>query len=264
MIVENGLSFIENKIGFFIHSIWLNKQNPFQKPPLKFSNFLESWKILHPQEDIIHILWNGNLANEFFSIHHPDKFKFYKSLPTEAQQSDFLRLLLLYAYGGIYIDIDQECKYPFIHDLINIQYKHVILLKSPLFTEEYTNCLMAALSTQHEFWLEVINIVENNVKSIQNGKGCSKTCALFFGIPLIGSQIQILFTHNITGPSCLDRAIARVPIYGDIIHSLLASDFYDGKYAVHHENGQWFSSNTVKMSYVASILVIVSFFVYIL
>jgi hypothetical protein len=244
----DGLKLVEcgNREGFFVHSIWLNKLNPCQRVPQRFEVFVTSWKKMHPGDHIVHVVWNGNASDAFFNAYFPSKLAFYQSLPTEVQQSDYLRLLLLYQYGGMYADIDQQCNHTFIDSFFKFENEHIILLQSPLFTEEYTNCLMVSLSIRHQFWLDVASTVEQTVTSIRTGRGLSKTCSFYFNMPLIGQQIQVLFTNNITGPSCIDRTIAHFPHYGCDIHPLAPSEFYNGKYSVHHEYAEWFSSHTLQ------------------
>ena len=168
----DGLQLIQSndRDGFLIHSVWLNKHDPCSSVPPDCEMFLASWKHMHPEDHIRHVEWNGRSSLAFLSKHFPSKLAFFESLPTEAQQSDYLRLLLLHHYGGMYVDVDQECHHAFIDLFRGRQDKHILLVQSPLFTEEYTNCLMMSLTQDHPFWLDVIHTVEQTVISVRTGR----------------------------------------------------------------------------------------------
>lgn len=248
MSCTRGVALVDGTLRetpFLVHTIWVNQLDPTQALPDRFLPYVRSWMAHHPEEEMLHVLWDGASAEAFLDVHFPDKKYFYGSLPTEVQQSDYLRLLLLFTYGGLYVDVDQECRLPFLPSLLRGERK-ILLLRSPLFTEEYTNCMMASLCARHSFWLDVATTVEGTVLSVREGDGLSRLCKRAFRLPLLGPQIQVLFTNVITGPSCLDRTIARAPLlYGKDVRPLPAADYYSGGFSVHHENGGWFSARTV-------------------
>ena len=227
---------------FLIHSIWLRRGEPLTPPPERYDRCLASWKHHHSNEGILHVLWNGRAAADFLQTFHPARRALYESLLTEAQQADYLRVLLLHTYGGLYVDIDCECRRPLIEGVL-LSHAPLLLLESPLYCEEYTNCLMGCLEAGHPFWMVVADLVEQTVTAVRTGSGLSKTTRFYFHLPLLGGVIQALFTNRITGPLCIDRALVRKPQFARDVHVLPHREFYDGGLAVHHEAGEWFSSS---------------------
>jgi mannosyltransferase OCH1-like enzyme len=58
-------------------------------------------------------LWTHATMKEFVKKEYPEFYKTYTSYPYEIQRCDAFRYLVLYKYGGIYIDMDLWCKKPF-------------------------------------------------------------------------------------------------------------------------------------------------------
>ncbi|WP_027183038.1 tetratricopeptide repeat protein [Desulfovibrio inopinatus] len=80
-------------------------------PPEDVLRFAKSWKIHNPDYD--YQLFDERAARIFLKEHYPaNYFKVYLGLKPGAQKADFLRLALLYKYGGIYADIDDMCLKP--------------------------------------------------------------------------------------------------------------------------------------------------------
>lgn len=238
-----ALTFLTNETSdaFIIHSVWISKHSVSAKLPQKYEQCVASWKKYHPSPQIVHVLWCGAAVHAFLVRYHPERIAFYKALFTEAQSCDYLRVLLMHTYGGMYVDIDFECHMNFIDKYVlncaERKNSNVILLRSPLFCECYTNCLLIGIGTRHKFWEDVQHTIEETVACVQSGSGLSKTCFFLFNIPHAGHLFQILYTNHITGPSCIDRTILKHPehqIYA------LSQDFYRGQYATHHEGAEWF------------------------
>ena len=78
-----------------LHYCWFGKQ---QKSPL-ITSCIQSWRDLHPDYQIIE--WNETNSD----LAHPFTEEAYK-LKKWAFVSDYIRLKVLYEYGGIYLDTD--------------------------------------------------------------------------------------------------------------------------------------------------------------
>ena len=84
-----------------IHQIWVGK-DPL---PSDFAAYVETWKKLHPQWE--HRLWTeDNLPTD---LRRPEVLE---RIRQPAERSDILRLELLWRHGGVYVDVDFECKSP--------------------------------------------------------------------------------------------------------------------------------------------------------
>jgi mannosyltransferase OCH1-like enzyme len=81
------------------HQIWLG---PDPLPP-EFARYRETWKLHHP--DWEHRLWTEeSLPGELRRPEARDRLRH------PAERSDILRLELLWRYGGVYLDVDLECR----------------------------------------------------------------------------------------------------------------------------------------------------------
>jgi mannosyltransferase OCH1-like enzyme len=67
----------------------------------------EKWKQLHPLWE--YRLWTDIANREFIHDHFPEFLNKYDGYPYAIQRVDAIRYLLLYRYGGVYVDLDFEC-----------------------------------------------------------------------------------------------------------------------------------------------------------
>ena len=108
-----------------IHQIWFGERD-YRK--LYNPEWIDSWKELNPHyEYIVHTETDAIKVLQKY----PKYYEVFKKLDAKrnlkyALRSDFLRYLLMYEYGGIYVDMDYECYKP-IDPLIE-EYKNEVIL----------------------------------------------------------------------------------------------------------------------------------------
>jgi inositol phosphorylceramide mannosyltransferase catalytic subunit len=90
------------KVPKIIHQIWNDNVVPNQ-----FAYFTETWKANHPEWK--YLFWTHSMIREFIRINFPLFLKTYDKYPTKIQRAEAARYLLLYKYGGLYVDLDFEC-----------------------------------------------------------------------------------------------------------------------------------------------------------
>jgi mannosyltransferase OCH1-like enzyme len=56
-----------------------------------------------------HILWTDETMDKFVKKYYHDFYKIYKSYKYHIQRCDVFKFLVLYKYGGIYLDMDIIC-----------------------------------------------------------------------------------------------------------------------------------------------------------
>lgn len=85
-------------IPFTFHQVWL-----WKPLPSLFKEYQKSWKKFNPK-------WKLKVWNEK-NIEYLKYFNknIYSSLPNYIQKSDYLRIIILLEFGGVYIDTDFEC-----------------------------------------------------------------------------------------------------------------------------------------------------------
>lgn len=94
---------LEPRIPKIIHQIWVGP-NPL---PKSCEHFAETWKKNHP--DWEYKLWRDKDIEEFGLTNK----HWYDKTPNYGQKSDIARYEILYRLGGVYVDTDFECLYPF-------------------------------------------------------------------------------------------------------------------------------------------------------
>ncbi len=91
--------FDKTKIPFIIHQIWFQG---FEHIPPKYAKFSETWK---NQTLFTYEFWDETRIRTILNI-SPSWRKTFDSFPTMIQKIDFAKYLILFIYGGVYIDMD--------------------------------------------------------------------------------------------------------------------------------------------------------------
>jgi mannosyltransferase OCH1-like enzyme len=97
-----------NLIPAIIHQSY--KHDDISALPVAWQYAHESCKNMHPKYQII--LWTDERVREFISTNYPHHLRNFDSYPYDIQRVDAARYFILYHYGGIYLDLDIECRKP--------------------------------------------------------------------------------------------------------------------------------------------------------
>lgn len=152
---------MNNKIPKIIHQIWLQGENNI---PIDYPNYSASWKNLNPE--FKYILWDENMIINLINNKFPKFLNVFNNYPKLVQKVDAAKYLIIYVYGGIYVDMDLECLKP-IYELI--ENKQIILFKCDInilmrMVFYYTtnnilqNCFLVSIEN-HPFWLYIIDLM---------------------------------------------------------------------------------------------------------
>lgn len=150
-----------NYIPKIIHQIWWQGVNNL---PTDYPIFSESWKINNPQYK--YLLWDQEKIENLMSQYFPWFTNKFNSLPKMIQKIDAAKYMILYIYGGMYVDMDSECVKS-IDDLVDG--KELVLVKleeSPLaklffygtVNDTLQNNLIATIPN-HPFWIHCIKLI---------------------------------------------------------------------------------------------------------
>ena len=90
-----------------IHQIWYQGGN---KVPKEYRRYAISWMRNH--EDYEYLLWEKDDIENLIKRSFPKYLQFYEMLPSMIQKIDFAKYCIMYAYGGLYVDMDCECLKP--------------------------------------------------------------------------------------------------------------------------------------------------------
>lgn len=90
-----------------IHLVYINEHKEI---PEIFKKTYDRIKSFHPSWNIT--LYDDNDARQILTEHLPYLLPTYNKLNHKIQQADFIRLVLVYLYGGFYMDLDMYCLKP--------------------------------------------------------------------------------------------------------------------------------------------------------
>ena len=111
-----------------IHQTWKTTTIPEQ-----WKDSVKTCQDIHP--DYKYILWTDETMDNFVKNEYKWFYETYKNYKYNIQRCDAFRYLVLYKYGGIYIDMDIVCKKK-LDPLLNYD---LVLAKSANISVTYTN-----------------------------------------------------------------------------------------------------------------------------
>jgi mannosyltransferase OCH1-like enzyme len=150
-----------------LHRMWLD-QNIMNNEvaPKKYDKFIKSFTNHNP--DFIIMFWNMEKVIKLFD--NVDIFKYKKvweKLDHHMKKCDFARYIIMYLYGGIYVDLDFMC----FRNLTPLLNRELLLVFEPPESAEIhqqEKCLCNGFIgsiPKHLFWLQWMDFIE---KSINN------------------------------------------------------------------------------------------------
>jgi mannosyltransferase OCH1-like enzyme len=179
-----------------IHYIWINFKNELDLSPIipkKYLDNIENTKKLNSDYQIK--IWNGYDCDQLIKKYFPNKLKFYWDLPYPIQRCDFIRIIILYLYGGIYSDMDRISLKPY--DIILDKYNDNDIILS-INTYNFVNNDIIFSKPKSDFLLYCIN----NFKNFNIGIYCLNVffttgpCALqYYGWKYKGPDKIIYLKH---------------------------------------------------------------------
>lgn len=174
-----------------IHRMWLSKSNEF---PSKYNNYRDRLYSLHSDFEIVN--WNKDSVEELINNHFPQYKQFYHSLPNLIQKCDFSRYLIMYKYGGVYVDLDFNF-YKNISPLLDREILLVLEFEETDNKRKVFNGFFGAIPN-HELFINFVNHITQ--------------------IPYCNLQNDVL---NTTGPDSLTRFIRSNNYQFDYVDSCL-------------------------------------------
>lgn len=160
--------------------------------PPRIAKHIQDMRARNPRWELL--IWNPQTSRALVADKYPQHLSLYDGFPHAIQRSDFSRLAILHAFGGVYCDVDYKWKqdleafvsfvtarFPKASAYVNASPNTVILPR-------LTNSLMASAVPGHDFWTHVMN-----------------NCNLGWGLT---DHLRVL---SAAGPQALDRAWAKYP-----------------------------------------------------
>lgn len=157
-----------------------------------------------------HILWNDKTMDKFVKKYYHDFYKIYKSYKYHIQRCDVFRFLVLYKYGGIYLDMDIICN----KNLNKFLHYDLVLSHSPNLEKYLTNSFFMVVPNNPFFKY----CIDNLSKHINNYQ-------------YFGKHLHVMYS---TGPAFLTNMVND---YGKIKDSyILTKKEYSGDCNICNEN----------------------------
>lgn len=186
-----------------IHQTWKTKNIPEQ-----WKHAVHSCKTVN--KGFKYILWTHETMDQFVKKYYPDFYKIYKTYEYHIQRCDAFRYLVLYKYGGIYLDMDIICKKN-LNDLLPYD---LVLARSPNLETSFSNAFFMVIPN-HPFFKYCIEHLSENINNYQ----------------YLGKHLHVMYS---TGPAFLTNMVND---YGKIKDSyILTKKEYAGDCNVCNEN----------------------------
>jgi mannosyltransferase OCH1-like enzyme len=226
----------------YIHQIWYQGED---KIPEKYKKYRKSIKDLHPNTTII--TWDEKSITDLISTFYPDYYHWFNSLPLMIQKIDVAKCLILYIWGGVYVDMDIEAIKPlnelYEKDKIVVGEQGVNYIEN-LFLQLFLKLSRPLLNNgiifsppKHPFWEFYIPFLIDtiNIKPY-----------------ILEKMINELYVIVTSGPANLTAGITYYPNQEEIkiiepkyLEPTLKStntDKFSDSYIIHHHTLTWCSS----------------------
>ncbi len=148
------------KIPKIIHQIWYQG---VENIPNDYPNYSSTWKKYNP--DYQYVLWDKNMIETLIQQKFPFFMNKYHSFPKMIQKIDSAKCLILYTYGGLYVDMDSEC----LKNIDNLLNNEIILVKCNMdllqsfFFYGTTNFIIQngfmGSTKRNLFWIKCIDLI---------------------------------------------------------------------------------------------------------
>jgi hypothetical protein len=224
----------------------------------RYGTYIDQWINHHP--GCLHVFWSDYSNAQLVERHYPEASSFFFDLPTLIQQVDTIRLLYLHRFGGLYVDLDFECRANIFDAVDGLGTQAInFVVESPYLIREVTqNSLMYSRRRGQELWASAVR----NVQSIRQfiAEQQEGEYAVFHNFWLKRLFIY-QFTLSTTGPNLVDKSILKNILAQNVViqseqrgaetgqeqqvallpYSMFAQNRPDALCS-HHEHGSWTSN----------------------
>ena len=89
------------------HQIWFQDKNKINKEPYQtcHKTCLTKLKLFNWK----HIIWDDKSIRKLITVHYPQYLSLYNYFDIMVQKIDLAKYIIIYHYGGVYIDMDMDC-----------------------------------------------------------------------------------------------------------------------------------------------------------
>ena len=216
-----------------IHQTWKDENIPD-----KMNFCVNSWKIKNKNYE--HKFWSDKDIYLFIYNYYPKYLNLLNKVKFGIQKADIFRILALYHYGGLYVDIDFECLIPI--DQWNIDSKKINLSFEPI-QHHKNNVLCNALIYAPPKMTNLLKILDHGQKVIEsNPSEVMKSFGPLAWQTILGNCIDVSIIETSKVYPLPDITINK-HLENEFKYKLINKDFGDS-WAVHYwEHSNWPRTN---------------------
>jgi mannosyltransferase OCH1-like enzyme len=207
--------------------------------PERYHDLLKKINEFNPEYN--YLFFSDNDIDDFLSSKYPKYYETYLKLPVKIQKFDFFRYVVLYHYGGIYLDLDmlvldnfddilhKECVIP-IEQYVNKDQKRYKNIKNDFLLGNYA----LACEKRNDFMKMLIDNIHLNITNINDT----------FENGFKNKLEKEIFVYETTGPDYVTNCYIDYKNKKDIQLLINPKSFNNrnhtfGKYARHLYFGSW-------------------------
>ena len=142
-----------------LHKIWFDfsEDGSGKNPPKKYIELEKECLKLNKGWTVMR--WNEQKSLLFIKKYFPFFYEKFKNYKYPIQKVDAIRYFILYHYGGVYMDMDIQCRK--IFDLFTEDKVYLVEESNSMNTLKFNNFLMAS-PKGHPFWLHIFDKLKEN------------------------------------------------------------------------------------------------------
>lgn len=105
-----------------IHQVWISHEEP--NVPQAYTAYWDgSWQRLNPSRP--YKLWRLSECEGLLRQHYPQYMHLWHRLKSNIEKADFIRYLIIYHHGGLYVDLDVGAK-TVLEDVIDLKQPYTV------------------------------------------------------------------------------------------------------------------------------------------
>ncbi|KAH3723801.1 hypothetical protein DPMN_049595 [Dreissena polymorpha] len=114
------------RIPHNIHQIWIRHHNTTEtdiEVPEQFEQYMKTFPKWNPSWK--YYFWTHRTSIKLLEERHPELLTFYYKTLVPVQKSDLMRYVVVYEFGGLYVDLDTSCLRSL--DIVTTKYSCIVL-----------------------------------------------------------------------------------------------------------------------------------------
>lgn len=212
-LFERAKDFKDACVPKIIHQTWKDHRLPDHLKIMQES-------VIEHHQDYEYKFWSDQDIENFLRVNYPNIYWFYqKNFEYIIQKIDFIRLLLLYHFGGVYIDIDSFCLKS-VDGVLGYPCSFVTTDKHPAFSDKHYPIVLNNAFIAAERNNDLIRRIMSGILEYQDPEDYTEFCSFKT------SYTKVLKS---AGPLCITDVYLRYG-YKSLVNKLSSNYFFGVDY----------------------------------